>query len=132
MLGEYRPVDAGGDGGAGYRDPSEAEATLNALYGRGRPVNAAESISISDTAAAADVTPRALQYGFARHHDTSPTAYLRKVRLARAQRDPQAADPSTGATVADVAAQWGFSRPVRFTASYQRQYGVLPGQTLRA
>lgn len=85
--------------------------------------NAAEPISISQIAAAANVTPRALQYGFARHCDTTPSAYLRRVRLARAHRDLQSAGATMGATVADIAARWGFGNTARFAGSYRMQYG---------
>jgi AraC-like DNA-binding protein len=58
--------------------------------------------------------------------------YLRRVRLDGAHRDLQDADPTAGATVAAIAARWGFGPTTRFTSSYQEQYGALPSHTLRA
>ena len=91
----------------------------------GRPVTATE------IAAAAGVTARALQYAFRRHYDTTPTGYLRRVRLERAQQQLLTADPATGATVAEIAHRWGWANPANFAAAYQKQYGVSPSHTLR-
>ncbi|MFJ2821738.1 helix-turn-helix transcriptional regulator [Streptomyces toxytricini] len=94
--------------------------------------NADRDISLADIAAAAHVTPRALQYAFSRHAGTTPLAYLRDVRLAAAHADLVAADPSTGATVSAVAARWGFAHTGRFAAAYHRRYGSSPSAVLRS
>jgi AraC-like DNA-binding protein len=88
--------------------------------------HAAEAISVSDIAAAAGTTARALQYAFRRHFDTTPMGYLRQARLHRAHHDLQAADPTTGATVEQVAARHGFANAARFATDYQRRYGRPP------
>jgi AraC-like DNA-binding protein len=92
--------------------------------------HAGDDISAADIAAAANVTMRAIQLAFRRHLDTTPMAYLRRVRLEHARRELLAADPARD-TVKAVAARWGFARPDRFTASYRDLFGVLPYQTLR-
>ncbi|XIG79552.1 AraC family transcriptional regulator [Streptomyces sp. SGAir0957] len=89
--------------------------------------NADQGISLTDVAAAAYVTPRALQYAFRRHLDTTPIAHLRRVRLDAAHAELLAADPCN-ATVSDIAARWGFGR--RFSALYQAAYRVPPSRTL--
>ncbi|MFG2977490.1 helix-turn-helix transcriptional regulator [Streptomyces sp. NPDC048331] len=89
----------------------------------------AAEIGLAETAAAAGVTPRALQYAFRRHLGTTPMAYLRRVRLAQAHDDLVAADP-TRDTVTAVAHRWGFHHQGRFAAAYHRTYGVLPRHTL--
>src|SRR5690242_7496681 len=61
--------------------------------------HAGQPVTMREVAAAAGVTARALQYAFRCHYDTTPTGYLRRVRLERAHRQLQAADPATGATV---------------------------------
>jgi AraC-like DNA-binding protein len=94
--------------------------------------NAAEPITITDIAQAAEVTPRALQYGFALHHDTTPITYLRQVRLERAHRELELADGSGEATVAAIAKRWGFAKAGRFAAYYRQTYGVPPSRTLRS
>ncbi|MFJ8951227.1 helix-turn-helix domain-containing protein [Streptomyces sp. NPDC102381] len=92
--------------------------------------SAHRDIGLADIAAAAHVTPRALQYAFRRHRDTTPLAHLRAVRLANAHRELLAADPST-TTVTAIAARWGFLHPGRFTAQYRATYGHGPTTTLR-
>ena len=49
--------------------------------------HAGRDITVADIAAAACVTVRAVQMAFRRGLDTTPTAYLRTVRLARAHRE---------------------------------------------
>ena len=44
----------------------------------------AEDIGINEVAAAVHLTPRAVQYLFRRQLDTTPTEYMRRVRLSRA------------------------------------------------
>jgi AraC-like DNA-binding protein len=90
-----------------------------------------QDITVADVAAAAAVTVRAVQLVFRRHLDTTPMAYLRQVRLARAHADLVAATPGDGQTVTAVAERWGFPSASRFTARYRQAYGVSPSQTLR-
>jgi transcriptional regulator GlxA family with amidase domain len=92
--------------------------------------HAADEICLSDIADSAHVSVRAVQLAFRRHLDTTPMAYLRRVRLDHAHRALVAADPRH-ATVASVAARWGFANHSRFTAVYRETYGVLPRTTLR-
>ena len=93
--------------------------------------HAAEPITLTQMAEAAGVTGRALQHAFMRHYDTTPTGYLRRVRLERAHLELQAADPTAGATVAETARRWGWANPAHFAAAYRRLYGQLPSHTLR-
>jgi AraC-like DNA-binding protein len=88
-------------------------------------------ITVSDIAAAAHVTTRAVQFAFRRHLDTTPTAYLRQVRLARAHADLLTAERGDGQSVTAVAARWSFASASRFTACYREVYGVPPSHTLR-
>lgn len=92
--------------------------------------HAHEPVSMEDIAERAGVGVRALQAAFRRHRDQTPTAYLRQVRLSHAHRDLLAADPADGATVAAVAARWGFGHPGRFAVAYRAVYGFPPGDTL--
>lgn len=92
--------------------------------------NAQRGISIADIAAAAFVTPRAVQLAFRTHLDTTPTDYLRGVRLDHAHRDLMAGDPARE-TVTSIAYRWGFPSASRFSAYYRLSYGVPPSHTLR-
>jgi AraC-like DNA-binding protein len=87
-------------------------------------------LTASDIADAAGTTPRALRAGFRRHLDTTPSAYLRRVRLAAVHADLQAADPGSGATVAQIALRWGFRNPARLAVEYRQAYGQPPERTL--
>lgn len=92
--------------------------------------NAHSPITLTDLAAAAGTSVRALQFAFRRHYDTTPTGYVRRARLEHAHRELQSGDPHT-ASVAAIAAKWGFAHPARFAAYYRAQYGRPPSQTLR-
>lgn len=93
--------------------------------------HADRAVTITEMAAAAGVSPRALQQAFRRHHNTTPTQYARTVRLERAHRDLQNADPTSGITVAAIAHRWGFPHLGRFSTDYRNTYGTTPSRTLR-
>ncbi len=92
--------------------------------------NAHLDIGLSDIAAAIGVTPRSVQYTFRRHLGTTPLEYLRRVRLDRAHRDLQAADPAVD-TVMEIAGRWRFGHPGRFSMAYTEAFGTPPSRTLR-
>ncbi|GAA3222683.1 helix-turn-helix domain-containing protein [Actinocorallia longicatena] len=92
--------------------------------------NAATAVSVADIAAAARVSVRAVQLVFRRHLDTTPTAYLRRVRLDQVHQALLAADPAA-TTVAAIAAAWGFGHGGRFTDAYRAAFGTLPAAALR-
>ena len=86
--------------------------------------------TVGDLARRVGVSTRALQYGFAAQTGMSPMAYLRQVRLQRADADLRAAD-GTDRGVAGVASRWGFTNFGRFAAAYRTRYGHPPSETLR-
>jgi AraC-like DNA-binding protein len=92
--------------------------------------NVAEDIGLPDIAVAVRVTPRAVQYMFRRHLDTTPLQYLRRLRLQYAHRDLSAADPARH-TVDTIASVWGFMDTARFAVLYRNAYGQDPTATLR-
>jgi AraC-like DNA-binding protein len=92
--------------------------------------NADRPLTVADIARACGVGVRGLQHGFQRAMDTSPTEYLRHVRLRCAHRDLLLADPAT-TTVEAIAHRWGFPHRGRFAARYRQSYGVQPAETLR-
>ena len=89
---------------------------------------AGEPITLSDIADAAHLSPRALQSAFRQHLDTTPTAYLRSVRLEGAHRDLGRGDRAV-VTVAQIAARWGFLHHGRFSMLYRARYGCTPSST---
>jgi AraC-like DNA-binding protein len=92
--------------------------------------NATADIGLADIAEAVHVTPRAVQYMFRRHLETTPLQYLRRLRLHYAHQELLAADRSTD-TVTDIAARWGFAHTGRFSVLYRQTYGQSPHTTLR-
>ena len=92
--------------------------------------NAHRDITLSDIAAAVNLTPRSVQYTFRRHLGTTPLEYLRRVRLDRAHRELQAADPRVD-TVMAIAGRWGFTHAGRFSSVYKKAFGTPPSETLR-
>lgn len=90
-----------------------------------------EDITVAGVAAAAFVTPRALQLAFRRHLGTTPLRYLQRLRLAGAHEQLLAAVPGDGQTVASIAGAWGFAHPGRFAGAYYRCYGRTPSEVLR-
>lgn len=92
--------------------------------------HASELITLAEIAAAARLSPRALQATFRRHLDTTPLAYLRSTRMARVHAALQTARPGDGQTVSTIASAWGFGQLSRFARDYRRRYGHSPRETL--
>lgn len=93
--------------------------------------NASNDIGLGDIAEAVHVTPRAVQYMFRRHLETTPLQYLRRLRLHYAHQDLLAADRGSD-TVTDIATRWGFAHTGRFAVLYRQTYGESPHTTLRS
>ncbi|WP_245718266.1 AraC family transcriptional regulator [Nocardia miyunensis] len=127
---EAFPNSADIDTATGDRTDAHPDAVRRAIAYMESHVG--EDISAADIAAAAYVTVRALQLAFRRHLDTTPTAYLRRLRLRGAHEELTASTPESGVTVGTVAASWGFGHQGRFAALYRRHYGRSPGDTLYA
>jgi len=94
--------------------------------------HAGRPVTVAEVAGAAGVSVRALQYAFRRRYDITPFGYLHRVRLERAHRQLQTADPAAGMTVGEVARCWGWANQAKFAAAYRAQYGVPPSHTLRS
>ncbi|SEH65245.1 AraC-type DNA-binding protein [Mycolicibacterium rutilum] len=92
--------------------------------------NATNDIALADIAEAVHVTPRAVQYMFRRHLETTPLQYLRRLRLHYAHQELLAANRGSD-TVTDIAARWGFAHTGRFALLYRQTYGQSPHTTLR-
>ncbi|MFD5214117.1 helix-turn-helix transcriptional regulator [Microbacterium sp. NPDC058345] len=86
------------------------------------------AITVDDVARAVHMSSRGLQYAFRRGLDTTPAAYLRRVRLDGAHRDLQNSKPDV--TVGEIARRWGFGNTSRFGDLYRQTYGRSPRETL--
>ncbi|MFC8047913.1 AraC family transcriptional regulator [Nocardia sp. NPDC057353] len=93
--------------------------------------NARADLTITEIAAAAFVTPRAVQLAFRTHLGTTPMAYLRRIRLAGAHEQLRRAAADSTESVTSIARDWGFAHPGRFAAAYRQAYGRSPRETMR-
>ena len=109
-------------------DPAVPETLKDAVKFIHR--HAASDVGVADVAAAVHLTPRAVQYLFRQRLHTTPTEYLRRVRLHRAHQDLMNGDRS-GTTVTAVAQRWGFAHTGRFAVLYRQAYGQSPHTTLK-
>jgi len=86
-------------------------------------------ISVSGIAAQLKVSMRGLEAGFREALGSTPTQYLRRIRLDAVRA--QLLSPSESTTITDVAFNQGFFHQGRFTAYYRQAFGEMPSQTLR-
>jgi AraC-like DNA-binding protein len=91
--------------------------------------NAGASITVSDVADHLGISLRSLQVGFRRWRETTPTAFLRQVRL-QLVRD-ELLRSGQEANVTTIALRHGFSHLGRFSAQYRSAFGEDPSATLR-
>ncbi|MDG2223003.1 MAG: helix-turn-helix domain-containing protein [Rubripirellula sp.] len=91
---------------------------------------ASEDISVRDICRAAQVSQRTLEYTFVERFGLAPKAFLIAYRLNATRRELRMADP-TETKVADIGNRWGFWHMGQFAASYRKQFGELPSETLR-
>ena len=91
--------------------------------------NAGSPITVSDVADHFGISLRSLQAGFRQWRETTPTAFLRRVRL-QIVRD-ELLRSGTEANVTAVALRHGFSHLGRFSAQYRSIFAEDPSVTLR-
>ena len=87
-------------------------------------------VSVRQLAEAAGASRQAVHLAFRKHLQTTPYAYLERVRLDRVHRDLTDLDPAV-TTVEDVALLWGFASVERLRRQYLAAFDVEPEQTLR-
>ena len=131
MLASATIAAFGGGAEQGHEERLGASATTVRRAVSFLEANPHLDLSVAEVAQSCHVSIRALQLAFRRHLDTTPMAYLRRVRLDRVRTDLTDAEASAGTTVSEIAARWGFADASRFSARYRRVYGETPRQTLR-
>jgi len=77
----------------------------------------------------AGVSVRALQKEFLKHFNTTPTHYLRDLRMEAARTELRARGNTK--TVAEIAMALDFLHLGRFAAAYRRKFGESPSATLK-
>lgn len=84
-------------------------------------------VTVVELAADLGVSVRTLQAALRTWRSTTPTAYLREVRLKRAREALLTGDRSL--TVTEIALRSGFTHLGRFAGAYRRAYGESPSVT---
>ena len=87
--------------------------------------------TVAELAAEVSLSVRSLQEGFRRSLDTTPMAYLRRLRLEKVHEELAKAEPGT-VSVTEIAARWGFVHLGRFAAAYRSEFAERPSDTMRA
>jgi AraC-like DNA-binding protein len=86
-------------------------------------------LTMIDIADAIGVSGRSLQLGFRRFRDTTPAAYLRRIRLDAVHAE--LSSPENELLVCEVASKWGFAHMGRFAAQYRAAFGAYPSETVK-
>ncbi|MBP0018195.1 MAG: helix-turn-helix transcriptional regulator [Cyanobacteria bacterium SBLK] len=86
--------------------------------------NLKENLSLADIATAIQCSSRSLQATFASHYGCSPIQFLRNSRLEAAHFELI----EGGKSVTEVAMEFGFSNPSRFSKAFQQRFGKRPSQ----
>jgi transcriptional regulator GlxA family with amidase domain len=86
-------------------------------------------LTVSAIAAKVGVSLRSLETGFRNWHKSTPTEYLRNIRLQAARAELLA--PTESTTVTSAALGNGFFHLPRFSAHYRVAFNETRGQTLR-
>jgi AraC-like DNA-binding protein len=107
---------------AGSRPVSQAVELLQS--------DPARAWTIPELAADTCMSVRSLQEGFRRTLGTTPTSFLRRLRLERVRED-LLADSEGTTRITEVAFRWGFVHLGRFAAAYAERFGERPSDTVR-
>jgi AraC-like DNA-binding protein len=91
--------------------------------------HAERPIRVGDIAQAAHLGTRSLNETFRQQLNTTPSLYLRQVRLEKVRED-LLEGPETG-SIAAIARRWGFMHLGHFAAHYRDAFGELPIDTRR-
>lgn len=129
-LDLLRPASVGPDAPTTPAKPGDANRLQRAVdYIH---ANVHQALSLTTIAAAACMSPRALEGAFRRHYDLSPLAYARRVRLTHVHQALQAAArEGRPLSLTNVALQHGFVHMGRFAAYYKQHFGCSPSVTMR-
>lgn len=122
VLEAFRPDHDGGVPEAPVAVLERAKAYMYAHFAR--------PLSASEIAVGAETSVRTLQETFQRQEASTPTGFLRDLRLDKARIALQLADVRE-TSVAAVASSCGFRHMGRFSGAYSARYGEHPGETLR-
>jgi AraC-like DNA-binding protein len=86
-------------------------------------------ISLSELERRSGYSRRSLQLLFRRHHNCTPTEWVRNQRLDAIHR--RLLHPEQGDSVGNLAFDHGFPNPSSFTRLFRKRFGLLPSELLR-
>ncbi len=89
--------------------------------------NMKQELTIAQIASAMNCSSRSLQTAFARYYGVSPSQFLRNARLEAAHTELI----ESNKTITEVAFEYGFYNPSRFTKYFQQHFGEKPSDKLR-
>ena len=89
-----------------------------------------EYVSMSQLAAAANVSERTLRAAYEEYFGDAPVKFLKLRTLHQVRKALMSADPSAS-TVTDIATQFGVWQLGRFARDYHSLFRELPSETLR-
>jgi transcriptional regulator GlxA family with amidase domain len=92
--------------------------------------NIKNSARVVDLCLTAGINQRTLLRAFRKVRNTTPSGYMRSLRMAEVRKQLQASAGSTE-TIAKIAMRFGFSELGRFSVSYKALFGESPSQTRR-
>ncbi len=88
-----------------------------------------DPVSRTELAELAGVSIRTLSRAFAKHHGMGPMEFLRRHRLEAARMRLLKAEPRE-IKISDVALQYGFAQPSKFSSAYKAAFNETPSDTL--
>ena len=110
--------------------PTERYRQLIDLFDAATRATLGQGIGIAELCKIVGVERRTLSRAFGAVHATTPTRYLRALRLNLARQALTAPDGGS-TTVTEVATRFGFRELGRFAGEYRAAFGESPSETLR-
>lgn len=92
--------------------------------------NIKENVNLQDIVQASGTSLRSLQNGFRNFRNTTPTAYLKDLRLEHTRAELLRAG-QTKRTITDIAMTFGFMHLSKYSKYYKSRFGESPSETIR-
>lgn len=89
--------------------------------------NMKKDLTIAEVAAAMNCSSRSLQTAFARHYGISPSQFMRNIKLEAARIELSEGKK----TITEIAFEYGFYNPGRFTKYFEQHFRKKPSDILR-
>jgi AraC-like DNA-binding protein len=90
--------------------------------------NLHRKLQLQELAEVSGVSPRTIQYGFSFYRQSSPTRFLKELKLKNARE--RLLRPAAPVRIAELAASLGYQSMSQFSRDYRERFGESPRQTL--